>query len=105
VRTQAQLLLDDASRFAVMNRRKADMSQRRLVADQLLNRTTTVAEPKMRNTQSRLRARDEFDKRPNETMTEWAARMRAESAKVDKNIQKFGVQKQRLRALSNVPHR
>ena len=57
----------------------------------------------MRNTQSRLKARGEFDRWSNETQQEWVARMRAESAKVDANIQKFGVQKQRLRVLSNIP--
>ena len=76
-----------------------------MVADQLLNRPTVVAEPKTWNTQLQLKARGDFDKRTDETMSEWAVIMRAESARVDKNIQKFGVQKQRLRVLSNVPHR
>ena len=74
-----------------MQARRSSLTQshRKLVADQLLNRAAAVAEPKMMNTQSRLKARGEFDKRSDETQQEWAARMRAESARVDANIQKI----------------
>ena len=96
VRTQTQLLLDDASRFQANEARRSSLthSYKKLVAEQLLNKAKAVAEPKVMHTQSRLRARGEFDKRPDETQQQWAARMRAESARVDQNIQKFGVQKQ-----------
>ena len=102
VRTQTQILLDDASRFQANEARRASLTQshRKLVAEQLLNKAKVVAEPKMRHTQSRLRPTGAFEKQNNETQQEWAKRMRDEVAKVESAVQKLGAQKQRLRALS-----
>ena len=109
-RTQAELLLDDASRFAAMDRRKSDANARRLIGEQLLNMPDRGAAPKERHRQGQLKPRDvvgrpedyalQFDKKESKTQAQWAARMRTESKAVEKNIQKFGTQKQRLRALS-----
>ena len=112
MRTQAELLLDDANRFAAMDRRKADANAQRLIGEQLLNMPERTAAPRERNRQAQLRPRDNlltykpedyalaFEKRDGETTTEWTARLQRESSAVDKKLQKFGAQKQRLRALS-----
>ena len=69
-----------------------------------------TAAPRERNRQAQLKPRDgvrqpedyalQFNKKEGKTQAQWAARMRTESKAVEKNIQKFGAQKQRLRALS-----
>ena len=116
VRSQTQILLDDARNFQAMdNTRSVNQDQRRLIGEQMLNRPGRVVPEKTRYKPGQLHEVDglvtkistrpehyalSFEKREGEATAEWAKRMKEASKKVDTNLQKFSAQKQRLRAAS-----